>query len=115
MLALAGAALLGYAWYDSRLPSSFNAMDYGVMEYGGGPPQNHARRPHLRVDRLEGPSNGAPDFRTTLTAQKAKIGLGFGRTLEAWTFGGHVPGPELRVRQATSRRSRWSTRTSTTA
>jgi FtsP/CotA-like multicopper oxidase with cupredoxin domain len=95
----AGIGLLAKAWSDSRLPSSFNAMDYGVMEYGGGPAQNHTQHPHLRVDTLKGPENGTPDFRTTLTAQKAEVGLGSGRTLEAWTFNGQVPGPELRVRQ----------------
>jgi FtsP/CotA-like multicopper oxidase with cupredoxin domain len=99
LLVLAGIGWLGKSWYDSRLPSSFNAMDYGVMEYGGGPPQNHAQHPHARVDKLKAPQNGAPDLRVTLTARKAEIGLGSGRTLEAWTFNGQVPGPELRVRQ----------------
>jgi FtsP/CotA-like multicopper oxidase with cupredoxin domain len=98
-LALLGALWLGMAWWDSRLPSSFNAMDYGVMEHGGGPTQNHAQHPHLRVDKLKGPQQGTPDLRVTLTAQKAEVGLGSGKTLEAWTFNGQVPGPELRLRQ----------------
>jgi FtsP/CotA-like multicopper oxidase with cupredoxin domain len=99
LLALLGLGWLGMSWYDSRLPGSFNAMDYGVMEYGGGPLQNHARHPHLRIDKLKGPQNGTPDVLVTLTARKAEIGLGSGRTLEAWTFDGEVPGPELRARQ----------------
>jgi FtsP/CotA-like multicopper oxidase with cupredoxin domain len=99
VLAVAGLGWLGMSWWDSRLPSTFNAMDYGVMEYGGGPPQNHAQHPHLRVDMLKEPQTAAPDLRVTLTAEKAEIGLGSGRTLDAWTFNGQVPGPELQARQ----------------
>ena len=61
VLALLGLAVwIGKAWYDSRLPASFNAMDYGVMEYGGGPPQNHARHPHRRIDTLKGRRRAGP-------------------------------------------------------
>jgi FtsP/CotA-like multicopper oxidase with cupredoxin domain len=91
VLAFVGLAVwIGKAWYDSRLPASFNAMDYGVMEYGGGPPQNHARHPHRRIDTLQGPQEGRPDVRLTLTA---------GEMGDAWAFNGRVPGPEIRVRQ----------------
>jgi FtsP/CotA-like multicopper oxidase with cupredoxin domain len=88
--ALAAVGWVGKAWHDSRLPSSFNAMDHGVADYGGGPPENHARHPHLRVDRLKGPRNGTPDMRLTLTAAKQD---------DTWAFNGRVPGPEIRVRQ----------------
>jgi FtsP/CotA-like multicopper oxidase with cupredoxin domain len=84
------AAWIGKAWYDSRLPGSFNAMDYGVMEYGGGPQQNHTQHPHSRVDSIEGPQNGEADVRHTLIAGEAG---------DAWAFNGRVPGPEIRVRQ----------------
>jgi FtsP/CotA-like multicopper oxidase with cupredoxin domain len=87
-LALAG--LIGKAWWDSRLPGTFNAMDMGVLDNGGGRPQNHAQHPHLSVDRLAGPKAGDPDFRLTLTAAK---------TGDSWSFNGQVPGPEIRVRQ----------------
>jgi FtsP/CotA-like multicopper oxidase with cupredoxin domain len=97
LLALAG--WIGYAWYQSRLPASYNAMDYGVMDYGGGPPQNHAQHPHRRVDTLKGPQTGTPDVRVTLTAEQAEIRLDSGRTVQAWSFDGQVPGPELRIRQ----------------
>ena len=60
------------------------------MEYGGGPPQNHARHPHRRIDTLQGPQEGRPDVRLTLTA---------GELGNAWGFNGRVPGPEIRVRQ----------------
>jgi FtsP/CotA-like multicopper oxidase with cupredoxin domain len=95
-------ALLGWvgkAWNDSRLPASFNAMDMGEIDYGGGPRQNHRRHAHLRVDRLRERAAGAPDYRLTLTALKAKIALASGRVLDGWTFNGTIPGPEIRVRQ----------------
>lgn len=82
--------LLGMAAWDSRLPGSFNVMDMGVLDYGGGTPQNHRQHPHLSVDRLTGPKKGEPDFSFTLTAAKID---------DAWAFNGKVPGPEIRVRQ----------------
>jgi FtsP/CotA-like multicopper oxidase with cupredoxin domain len=88
VLALAG--LLGKAWYDSRLPGTFNAMDMGVLDYGGGPPANHRQHPHVRVDRLTGPKGVEPDFRLTLTAAE---------TPKGWAFNGRVPGPEIRVQR----------------
>lgn len=84
------AGWVGTAWNNSRLPGSFNAMDMGVLDHGGGPPQNHRQHPHLGVDKLTGPKTGEPDFRLTLTAAK---------TPDAWAFNGRVPGPEIRVRQ----------------
>ncbi|MEU8618696.1 multicopper oxidase family protein [Streptomyces sp. NPDC048623] len=51
------------------------------------------------VDTLRGPKTGTPDRRFTLTAQEATIKLASGRTVEAWTFNGQIPGPELRMKQ----------------
>ena len=91
LLALLGlAGLVGMAWWDSRLPSSYSAMEMGVPDYGGGPPQNHLAHGHLAVDRLRGVEGSRPEFRTTLTA--ATKG-------DLWAFNGRVPGPEIRVRQ----------------
>lgn len=87
---VAVAVLLGLAWWDSRLPSSFNVMEFGVLDYGGARPQAHTQHPHLRVDRLTGPKTGEPDFRLTLTAA---------RKGDLLAFNGRVPGPEIRVRQ----------------
>ena len=41
---------------------------------------------------------GAPTKTFHLTAQAATLDLG-GQTVEAWTFNGSAPGPELRVQQ----------------
>jgi FtsP/CotA-like multicopper oxidase with cupredoxin domain len=98
VLVLGAAAWAGKSWYDSRLPASYGAMDFAEADYGGGPQQNHAAHPHVSVDSLRGP-NGKPDRRFSLVAKKANVTLSSGRTMDAWTFNGQVPGPELRVRQ----------------
>ena len=89
---------VGWSWYDSRLPGSYGVMDYGVHDYGGGPVEDHSRHPHVSVASLRGPRT-TPDVRFTLTARKAAVRLPSGKTIDALTFNGRVPGPELRVRQ----------------
>jgi FtsP/CotA-like multicopper oxidase with cupredoxin domain len=96
---LALAAWVGKAWWDSRLPSTYSAMEFGSTDYGGGPAHDHTGHGAISVDRLHGPRAGKPDYRITLVAQKADVELGRGRTTEAWTFNSKVPGPEIRVRQ----------------
>jgi FtsP/CotA-like multicopper oxidase with cupredoxin domain len=98
VLAVGAALFVGKAWYDSRLPGSYNAMDFGSVDYGGGPAQDHAAHPHTSVDKLKGP-RGAPDVRFTLVAKQAEVKLHSGETIDAWAFNGRVPGPELRVHQ----------------
>ncbi|HKF14874.1 MAG TPA: multicopper oxidase domain-containing protein, partial [Gaiellaceae bacterium] len=85
------------AWFDSRLPESYSAMDYGHVDYGGGPPHDHSHN-RVSVETLHGPRT-KPDFRTTLVAKQAEVELASGRAVSAWTFNGQVPGPELRVHQ----------------
>ncbi|MFD5323169.1 multicopper oxidase family protein [Streptomyces sp. NPDC127092] len=53
----------------------------------------------VSVDALKGPKSGTPDRRFTLTAQEAKVRLASGRTVDAWSFNGQIPGPELRMKQ----------------
>ena len=70
-------------------------MEFGQVDYGGGPVQNHAA--HTSVDGLKGP-RGKPDFRITLVAREAEVALAPaapstpGRSTDAC-------GPEIRVRQ----------------
>jgi FtsP/CotA-like multicopper oxidase with cupredoxin domain len=97
LLALGAVAWLGTSWYDSRLPASYGAMEFGEVDYGGGARQNHAAHPQVSVETLKGPT-GKPDYRVTLVAKEAKVALASGRTIDAWTFNGQVPGPELRVK-----------------
>jgi hypothetical protein len=34
---LAFLGFLGWMWWESRLPGSYDVMDYGVVDLGGGP------------------------------------------------------------------------------
>jgi len=95
---LAGVALLGWlgwAWWQSRLPGRYDVTAYGVPDLGGGP---EASGRGLNIAALEGPT-GRPDYRVTLTAEKASIRLASGANVDAWTFDGRAPGSKLRVHQ----------------
>ncbi len=96
--ALVAVGAVGWAWWQSRLPGTYNVMDYAVIDDGGGPPAHagHAGLGTVPVTRLRGPA-GRPDARFTLTARHATVTLPSGRTVEALTFNGRVPGPELRA------------------
>jgi FtsP/CotA-like multicopper oxidase with cupredoxin domain len=96
---LALAAWVGKAWWDSRLPSSYSAMEFGSVDFGGGPAHDHGGHGGVSVEQLTGPRAGKPDYRITLVARKAEVELAPGRTIEAWTFNGQMPGPEIRVHQ----------------
>jgi FtsP/CotA-like multicopper oxidase with cupredoxin domain len=91
---------LGVAWNSSRVPGSFGALELGPVDYGGGPPvaghENHVVG--VSVVSLREPA-GHPDVRIRLVAQTAEIRLPSGRRIQALTFDGRVPGPELRVRE----------------
>jgi FtsP/CotA-like multicopper oxidase with cupredoxin domain len=94
-------ALIGKAWWDSRIPATYSVMSYGTHEYGGGPePPSHEghRIGGTSVADLHGPT-GVPDSRFELTARAADLHLSSGRVVHALTFNGTSPGPELRVRQ----------------
>ena len=98
LLALVGLGWIANAWYDSRLPGSYSAMDFASVDYGGSPAQRHAAHAHVSLEQLKGPP-GTPDVSMMLVAKKATVTLASGRTVDAWTFNRRVPGPELRVRQ----------------
>ncbi|MCC3375124.1 multicopper oxidase family protein [Cohnella sp. REN36] len=115
MLAVVGAIATGGIALNaqaSRLPDHVR-MDEGTMDYGGGTDFPHvssgqvevqaasasAGAPAVPVTELTGDVSGTPDRRFALTAQKTQVKLGSGKTKEAWTFDGQLPGPELRMRQ----------------
>ena len=101
LTAVVAVGWIGLMWWDSRLPGTYSVMDFGEVEYGSGTEHAHQPEPGegVSVADLRGPSEGAPDARFTLTAQRATIELASGRPVEALTFDGRSPGPELRVRQ----------------
>jgi FtsP/CotA-like multicopper oxidase with cupredoxin domain len=95
-------AVVGRAWWDSRIPSTYSVMSYGMHDYGGGavPPNHEAHGVSgTSVADLQGPTEGAADERFALTARAAAVHLASGRTVHALTFNGTSPGPELRVRR----------------
>lgn len=99
---IAAVALLGWIgwlWYDSRLPDTYSVMDHGALDYGGGRVPVGGHHAATSVASLRGPQTGTPDAKFTLTAKSATIRLGSNRAVEALTFDGRSPGPELRVRQ----------------
>ncbi|HEU5065457.1 MAG TPA: hypothetical protein VFT86_06170, partial [Gaiellaceae bacterium] len=79
---LAFLGFLGWMWWESRLPGSYDVMDYGVVDLGRGPGGAAAA---FSVADEKG-ETGNPDLRVTLTAQKAKIRLASGADVDAWTF-----------------------------
>ncbi len=106
LLTLAALVWLASAWYSSRLPATYSVMDYAVADYGGGsrPVSSHEHDHHggqsgVSVATLRGPRTGGPIVRFRLTAKHATIRLASGRTIEALTFNGRSPGPELRVHE----------------
>jgi FtsP/CotA-like multicopper oxidase with cupredoxin domain len=93
---------IGFLWWDSRLPGTYSVMDYGELDHGGGTAvshEHHGAGDGISVETLHGPREGTPDARFTLTARHATIELASGRSIDALTFDGRSPGPELRVRQ----------------
>jgi FtsP/CotA-like multicopper oxidase with cupredoxin domain len=103
---VAALGWLGWQWNQSRLPATYSVMEYGSLDFGGGPApkgfvhgHEHPEAPGTgSVADLRGPE-GVPDDRFTLTAKEGKVQLASGRTIDALTFNGTVPGPELRVKQ----------------
>lgn len=97
---------------NSKLPERIDMtagpMDDGKGSTGQGQHAHAGHAEHLAatagaeaqvsVASLTGPQS-QPDRRFTLTAEKQTIRLASGKTAEAWTYNGQVPGPELRVKE----------------
>ena len=86
--------VLAHAWWDSRLPGTYNAMQFSKLDAGGAASSSGRV---VSVAALTGPASGVPDERFTLTAEHARVRLASGKTVDALTFNGRAPGPELRV------------------
>ena len=115
-------AYFAYSMQASVLPDRFSMMSHENVDYGGGPePGYDASHSHgggtefahahsyqhgqspggqaMSVTDLKEEDPGVPDRRFTLTAKKTRITLSSGKSVQAWTFDGKAPGPELRARQ----------------
>ncbi|MFF0594263.1 multicopper oxidase domain-containing protein [Streptomyces antibioticus] len=93
--ALLVAGGYGLAARESRLPDRMATAHHHAYDTGGGPGPGAA--PARSVADLTGPSTGAADRRFTLTAGTRTVRLASGETVDALTFNGVLPGPELRV------------------
>ncbi|GHJ98749.1 multicopper oxidase family protein [Streptomyces sp. NPDC003753] len=92
--ALAVVAAGGWSAAASRLPDRMPMASHG--SHGTG----HEHGTHgTDISTLTGPRDREPDRRFTLTARRTPTTLASGQRVEAWTFDGRLPGPELRVRQ----------------
>lgn len=100
VLLVTAGTLVGYARQASLLPARLDMSAHTVVDQGGGSEHEH-RAPEggTSVTALTGPQTGAPDRQFTLVAQQARIMLRSGVVVEALSFNGQSPGPELRVRQ----------------
>ncbi|MFG2059568.1 multicopper oxidase family protein [Micromonospora sp. NPDC048930] len=99
-LGIAVAAAVLVAWSAaSHLPAR-HSMTGGALDGGGGSVAGHSHHGGVSVTTLTGTDTaGVPARRFTLTAQATTIGLDSGQQVQAWTFNGITPGPELRARQ----------------
>ncbi|MCY7304518.1 MAG: multicopper oxidase family protein [Thermoleophilia bacterium] len=91
-------AWLGFAWYESRLPETYSVMDYAIPDVGGAPAGADHMHGETSVVALHGPT-GTPRRRFVLIAREGSVRLASGRSVDALSFNGSVPGPELRVRE----------------
>ncbi|MCS7475349.1 multicopper oxidase family protein [Umezawaea endophytica] len=71
----------------------------GQANATAGGHDHHAAGGGTSVDRLTGPRDGTPDVRLTLTAARTTLALDSGRTVDAVTFNGVSPGPEIRAKR----------------
>lgn len=102
LAALCGAAAAaGIAFYagmwESRLPDRLN-MATGPMDFGTGTILSHDESRAVSIAMLTGPRDEIPDRRIELVAEKTTVRLASGKTIDAWTFNGELPGPELRFK-----------------
>jgi FtsP/CotA-like multicopper oxidase with cupredoxin domain len=88
---------LGYLWWGSRVPSTYNVMDMGYVDLGGG-----SRVPMTGgtpVSDLTGPSTGTPAVSVTLVARRQSFRLASGERVDGYTLNGRSPGPVIRATQ----------------
>ncbi|MCI0687896.1 MAG: multicopper oxidase domain-containing protein [Sporichthyaceae bacterium] len=80
-------------------PGALADAAHTAVDLGGGPMPAHGSVPAVGVDRIRGESATAPVRSFTLTARHARVTLPSGSTVDALTYDGTLPGPELRVRE----------------
>lgn len=102
---LIGAAVITYFW-QMRLqkPVEMNMAHHTMADMTGMEHREHmagmedsSPEGGVSCDSLTAPESAAPIRKFDLTAERTTVKLDNGKTVEAWTFNGSSPGPELRV------------------
>jgi FtsP/CotA-like multicopper oxidase with cupredoxin domain len=106
VLTLAIVVPLGVMWWNSRLPSSYSAMDMGEMDYGGGPhAAGHAHGSMamsagtVSVTQLDTPKGRKADVLVHLVVRQGTVKLADGHRLAGYTINGTSPGPLIEATQ----------------
>ncbi|SHF41338.1 Multicopper oxidase with three cupredoxin domains (includes cell division protein FtsP and spore coat protein CotA) [Seinonella peptonophila] len=91
-------------WYSlsakvSVLPDHINMGSMHHQEMDMKTMHHSMSDKEVSVATLTGPRTKKADHRFELVAQKKQVKLSSGKTMEAWTFNGVTPGPQLRVKQ----------------
>ncbi len=105
VVAVVALAVIGWLWFDSRMPSAYSALDMGRPEYGGGSvPSGHAGHSHGGgeptgssvdvTDLVLDPARPA-DVTVTLVARQEAVRLANGTTIDGYTVNGMSPGPTI--------------------
>lgn len=82
--------------HTSKMPDVIGMVNHDHMDLGGGlPVMHHDDKTGISVTELTENSVEEPNKTYTLTAQKKNITNDDGEVLEAWTFNGEYPGPQL--------------------
>jgi len=102
-------AAVGWGWGTHLVPQGIAATTRPTLSAAGpmgsmamAPAQPHAddkAAPAISVASLTGSRTTAHVRTFTLTARPARLRLGPGAVVDAWTYNGTSPGPTLRVRQ----------------
>ncbi|MFI6740191.1 multicopper oxidase family protein [Nonomuraea sp. NPDC050451] len=90
------AILLAFA-YQGNVADVHHTQPAAHHGHGSEPIHHES----VSLATLTGPRDRAPDVRFTLSAAHGKVTLASGREIDALTFNGRTPGPELRVQRGT--------------
>ena len=86
-------------WWSSLAPSTYNVMEMGTTDFGGGPAHEHGTGSERSVADLTGPASGEPDVAVELAATQERFTLASGEQVDGYTLNGTSPGPAIEVRQ----------------
>lgn len=93
-------APLAWFWHASLVPSTYSVMDMGYVDTGGAPEHHsghHGAHTTSVADLVEDPER-VPDVVVELTAQRGRIDLSSGYSVDGYTLNGRSPGPTITAR-----------------